>query len=81
MSVIFNNVYRRNNISEPFARADLGFTESPEYVGRAVVAVASDANTMQKTGKVFAVGGLAAEYGFTDIDGRLVPAFKIPEEG
>jgi NAD(P)-dependent dehydrogenase (short-subunit alcohol dehydrogenase family) len=59
----------------------LVFTESPEYVGRAVVAVASDPNMMQKTGKVFAVGDLAAEYGFTDIDGRLVPAFKIPDEG
>jgi NAD(P)-dependent dehydrogenase (short-subunit alcohol dehydrogenase family) len=57
----------------------LNFTESPEYVGRAVVAVASDKNVMEKSGKVFAVGDLAEEYGFTDIDGRRIPAFRMPE--
>jgi hypothetical protein len=24
---------------------------------------------------------LAQEYGFTDVDGRYVPPFRIPEEG
>jgi len=57
----------------------LNFTESPEYVGRGVVAVASDMNVMQKSGKVLAVGDLAAEYGFTDIDGRRIPAFRLPD--
>lgn len=58
----------------------LNFTESPEYVGRAVVAVASDPNMLQKSGKVLAVGDLAEEYGFTDIDGRRIPAFRMPDE-
>ena len=58
----------------------LTFTESPEYVGRAVVAVASDPNQLQKSGKVLAVGDLAKEYGFTDIDGRLIPAFRMADE-
>jgi NAD(P)-dependent dehydrogenase (short-subunit alcohol dehydrogenase family) len=57
----------------------LNFTESPEYVGRAVVAVASDQNVLEKSGKVLAVGDLAEEYGFTDIDGRRIPAFRIPD--
>jgi NAD(P)-dependent dehydrogenase (short-subunit alcohol dehydrogenase family) len=57
----------------------LNFTESPEYVGRAVVAVAADPNVMEKSGKVFAVGDVAEQYGFTDIDGRRVPAFRMPE--
>jgi len=57
----------------------LNFTESPEYVGRAVVALASDKNVMEKSGKVFPVGDLAQEYGFTDIDGRRIPAFRLPE--
>jgi len=57
----------------------LNFTESPEYVGRAVVAVATDPKVMEKSGKVLAVGDLAEEYGFTDIDGRRVPAFKLPD--
>jgi NAD(P)-dependent dehydrogenase (short-subunit alcohol dehydrogenase family) len=58
----------------------LNFTESPEYVGRAVVALASDQNVMEKSGNVLAVGDLAEEYGFTDVDGRRIPAFRIPDE-
>jgi NAD(P)-dependent dehydrogenase (short-subunit alcohol dehydrogenase family) len=57
----------------------LNFTESPEYAGRAVVALASDQHVLEKSGKVLAVGDLAEEYGFTDIDGRRIPAFKIPD--
>jgi hypothetical protein len=28
---------------------------------------------------VFRVGDLAMEYGFTDVDGRRVPPFELPE--
>jgi NAD(P)-dependent dehydrogenase (short-subunit alcohol dehydrogenase family) len=56
------------------------FTESPEYVGRAVVALASDDNILDKSGSVLAVGDLADEYGFTDIDGRRIPAFRMPDQ-
>jgi len=58
----------------------LNFTESPQYVGRAVVALASDQKVLEKSGKVLAVGDLAEEYGFTDVDGRRIPAFKIPDQ-
>jgi NAD(P)-dependent dehydrogenase (short-subunit alcohol dehydrogenase family) len=51
--------------------------ESPEYVGRAVVALAADANVMAKSGRVLTAGQLAAEYGFTDVDGRQWPPFQI----
>ena len=51
--------------------------ESPEYSGRAVVALASDADVMAKSGRVLTVGHLAAEYGFTDVDGRQRPPFQI----
>jgi NAD(P)-dependent dehydrogenase (short-subunit alcohol dehydrogenase family) len=51
--------------------------ESPEYIGRAVVALAADANVMAKSGRVLTVGQLAPEYGFTDIDGRQLPPFQI----
>jgi NAD(P)-dependent dehydrogenase (short-subunit alcohol dehydrogenase family) len=55
-------------------------TESVEYVGRAVAALAADPNVMQKSGRTLTVGELAQEYGFTDVDGRYVPPFRIPEE-
>jgi NAD(P)-dependent dehydrogenase (short-subunit alcohol dehydrogenase family) len=51
--------------------------ESPEYTGRAVVALAADANVLARSGRVLTVGELAAEHGFTDIDGRQWPPFHI----
>jgi NAD(P)-dependent dehydrogenase (short-subunit alcohol dehydrogenase family) len=50
-------------------------SESPEYIGRAVAALAADTNVMAKTGKIHFVADLASEYGFTDIDGRYIPKF------
>jgi len=54
-------------------------SESPEYLGRAVAALARDARLMRRSGKAFHVGELAREYGFTDTDGRRVPPFIIRE--
>ena len=55
----------------------LARTESTRYIGRAVVALAADANVMAKSGTVQYVGKLAAEYGFTDVDGRVIPPFEM----
>jgi NAD(P)-dependent dehydrogenase (short-subunit alcohol dehydrogenase family) len=52
-------------------------TESPRYVGRAIAALAADENVLAKSGGVHRVGDLAAEYGFTDIDGRRVQPFEL----
>jgi NAD(P)-dependent dehydrogenase (short-subunit alcohol dehydrogenase family) len=54
-------------------------SESPEYIGRAVAALAGDSRVMRKSGKAFHVGELARKYGFSDIDGRVVPPFRIRE--
>jgi NAD(P)-dependent dehydrogenase (short-subunit alcohol dehydrogenase family) len=54
-----------------------GNLESPEYAGRAVVALAADTDVLARSGRVLTVGQLAAEYGFTDVDGRQWPPFQI----
>lgn len=58
-------------------RPALARTESPRYLGRAVVALAADPQVLRKSGQVLRVGDLAREYGFTDIDGRQVEAFEM----
>jgi NAD(P)-dependent dehydrogenase (short-subunit alcohol dehydrogenase family) len=70
---------RTERVLAAFAGAGLlpDYLESPEYTGRAVVALAADANVMAKSGRVLAVGQLAREYGFTDIDGRQLPPFQV----
>ncbi len=61
-------------------KAYVHFTESPEYTGRAVVALAADPEVTSKSGALLYVGDLAAVYHFTDIDGRYIPRFTIPKE-
>jgi NAD(P)-dependent dehydrogenase (short-subunit alcohol dehydrogenase family) len=60
--------------------ADLAKTESTQYIGRAVAALAADRDVMAKSGRVLTVGDLAREYGFTDVDGRQPPAFTMAEQ-
>jgi NAD(P)-dependent dehydrogenase (short-subunit alcohol dehydrogenase family) len=44
-------------------------SESPRFVGRAVAALAADPDLHLRNGGSFSSGGLAREYGFTDVDG------------
>ncbi len=44
-------------------------SESPRFVGRAVAALAADPDLGRRNGGSFSSGGLAREYGFTDVDG------------
>ncbi|TMS33734.1 hypothetical protein L596_001438 [Steinernema carpocapsae] len=43
--------------------------ETPEFAGRAVVALASDRYVNKKSGRILITADLANEYGFKDIDG------------
>jgi NAD(P)-dependent dehydrogenase (short-subunit alcohol dehydrogenase family) len=45
-------------------------SETPFYIGRAVVALATDPNVAAKSGQVLSTWNLSDEYGFTDIDGN-----------
>jgi NAD(P)-dependent dehydrogenase (short-subunit alcohol dehydrogenase family) len=49
---------------------DLSNSESPEFIGRAVAAMAMDPNVSRWSGSVVVAAALALEYGFTDIDGK-----------
>jgi NAD(P)-dependent dehydrogenase (short-subunit alcohol dehydrogenase family) len=44
-------------------------SETPRFVGRAVAALAADPHRHRYTGRSLSSGGLAQEYGFTDLDG------------
>ena len=44
-------------------------SETPRFVGRAVAALAADPDLHRHNGGSFSSGGLAREYGFTDLDG------------
>ncbi|MFH8798454.1 SDR family oxidoreductase [Streptomyces sp. NPDC017936] len=51
-------------------------SETPRYVGRAVAALAADPDVARFNGASLSSGGLAREYGFTDLDGSRPDAWR-----
>jgi dehydrogenase/reductase SDR family member 1 len=52
---------------------DISFGETPKFNGRAVVALASDPDILERSGGSYWSASLAREYGFTEDDGHLPP--------
>jgi dehydrogenase/reductase SDR family protein 1 len=67
---LYPGLVRTEKVMEAAAWLDLTNSESPEFVGRAVAALAGDPHVMRHTGTVVVAASLAVEYGFTDIDGK-----------
>jgi hypothetical protein len=63
------------------AAAPPGFavSESPRYVGRAVVALATDPTRQRWNQRSVTSAQLAAEYGFTDIDGSRPDVWRYEQ--
>ncbi|MBT2553155.1 SDR family oxidoreductase [Arthrobacter sp. ISL-5] len=55
-------------------------SESPRFVGRAVAALAADPDLHLRKGGSFSSGGLAREYGFTDVDGSQPDCWRYLAE-
>ena len=53
------------------AGLDVSGAESPRFCGRAVAAMATDADLLRWSGRAVTANDLAMEYGFRDLDGRL----------
>jgi NAD(P)-dependent dehydrogenase (short-subunit alcohol dehydrogenase family) len=68
--------WRESNIAPP----DFALSESPRYVGRAVVALASDPDRARWNQQSVNSGQLAREYGFTDVDGSQPDMWRFIEE-
>ncbi len=67
---LYPGLVRTEKVMESAQWLDMSNSESPEFVGRAVAALATDPDVLRYTGKVLVAAALAQEYGFTDIDGK-----------
>ena len=67
---LYPGLVRTEKVMEAAAWLDLTNSESPEFIGLAVAALAGDPDVMRYTGSVLVAASVAVEYGFTDIDGR-----------
>jgi len=45
-------------------------SESPQFIGRVIAALAGDENVLRRSGEVLVAAAVAEEYGVTDVDGR-----------
>ena len=76
---LYPGLVRTEKVMEAASFLDLSNSESPEFIGRAVAALAADPNIMEKSGRVLVAAALAQEYGFTDIDGKQPRPLTIDE--
>ena len=67
---LYPGLVRTEKVMEAAEWLDLSNSESPEFIGRVVAALAADPDVMHRSGKVVVAAALAREYGVTDVDGR-----------
>lgn len=76
---IYPGLVRTERVMRAAEFMDLSNSESPQFIGRAVAALASDPEVMRRTGTVCVAAALGQEYGFDDIDGKKPVPLSIED--
>jgi len=76
---LYPGLVRTEGVMKAAQFFDLTNSESPQFLGRAVAALAADPNIMEKSGSVLVAAALGLEYGFTDIDGKQPRPITVEE--
>src|SRR5438128_9570975 len=67
---LYPGLVRTEKVMEAAKFLDLTNSESPEFIGRAVAALASDHDVLRHSGQVLVAAGVATRYCFPDIAGK-----------
>jgi short-subunit dehydrogenase len=67
---LYPGLVRTEKVMEAASFLDLSNSESPQFIGKAVEAMALDPKILDRSGTVLVAAALAQEYGFKDIDGK-----------
>ena len=67
---LYPGMVRTELVLAAAAWLDLSNSESPEFIGRIVAALASDPGLMERSGKAWVAAALAQEYDVSDVDGK-----------
>lgn len=76
---LYPGLVRTEGVMKAAEFFDLSNSESPQFEGRAVAALAADANILNKTGQVLVAASVALEYGYCDIDGKQPRPITVAE--
>ncbi len=67
---LYPGLVRTEGVLRAGEHFDLTNSESPQFLGRAVAALAADPHVLDKSSRWLVAAELAEEYGFTDTDGK-----------
>lgn len=67
---LYPGLVRTESVMKNAKHFDMSNSESPQFSGRVVAALASDPEIMKKSGRVLVAAQEALDYGIQDIDGR-----------
>lgn len=76
---LYPGLVRTESVMKAAQFFDLSNSESPQFVGRGVAALAADPEVMERSGSILVSAQLALDYGFTDIDGKQPRPITVDE--
>jgi len=76
---LYPGLVRTESVLKAAEYFDLSNSESPQFIGRAIAALAADPQIMMKSGQILVAAAVAQEYGFTDIDGKQPRPLTVEE--
>lgn len=76
---LYPGLVRTEGVMKAAEFFDLSNSESPQFIGRAIAALAADKEVMQKSGQILVAAAVAKEYGVTDIDGKQPRPLTVKE--
>jgi NAD(P)-dependent dehydrogenase (short-subunit alcohol dehydrogenase family) len=76
---LYPGLVRTERVMQFAPYLDLSNSESPQFIGRVIAALAADDHIMEKSGQVLVAAALAEHYGFTDVDGRRPRPLTLDE--
>jgi NAD(P)-dependent dehydrogenase (short-subunit alcohol dehydrogenase family) len=76
---LYPGLVRTESVMKAAQYFDLSNSESPQFIGRVVTALATDPDLMRKSGQILVAAAIAKEYGIKDIDGKQPRPITVDE--
>ena len=76
---LYPGLVRTESVMRSAQYFDMSNSESPQFIGRVIAALANDPGIMKKSGKVLVAAQEALEYGIQDIDGKQPRPLTLAE--
>ena len=76
---LYPGLVRTESVMKAAEFFDLSNSESPQFIGRVVAALAIDPDLIQKSGQVLVSAAVAMEYGVKDLDGKQPRPLTVDE--